>query len=211
MRSGRAKMQISPTQHDALVELLNIGFGRAGASLSTLTGQRVLLEVPHVAVHPLEQLNQKLSELVRDEVATVHQVFKGPVSGDALLMLDPTGAAVLKELLTDEPALPLDLDLSAREVLTEVGNVLLNACIGTFGNLLKVPISFSVPDVDVSQLHTILDRLIAEGHGLRYALVITSAFRLRDSEVTGYVVIILTVQSLTRLLISLEAWERSQG
>ena len=204
-------MQISPTQHDALVELLNIGFGRAGASLSKLTQQRVILEVPQVAVRPLDQLNPALSELMSDEVASVHQVFGGSVAGDALLILDPTAAAILKELLTDEPALPLDMDPSAREVLTEVGNVLLNACIGTFGNLLKVPMSFSVPEIDVSSLHHILDRLAAGGHGTRYALVITSAFRLRDSEVTGYVVIVMTVQSLTRLLIALETWERSQG
>ena len=107
-------MQISPSQHDALVELLNIGFGRAGASLSKLTGQRVLLEVPQVAVRPLDQLNEVLSGLVRDEVATVHQVFAGAVAGDALLMLDPTAASVLKELHTDEPALPLE---DAREAL----------------------------------------------------------------------------------------------
>lgn len=204
-------MQISASQHDALVELLNIGFGRAGASLSKLTGQRVLLEVPQVAVRPLDQLNQTLSSLIHDQVATVHQMFSGPVGGDALLMISPSAASVLKELLTDEPALPLELDLSAREVLAEIGNVLLNACIGTFGNLLNVPVSFSVPDVDVAHLHTVLDRLTRDGHGVRYALVITSAFRLRESEVTGYVVIVLTVQSLTRLLISLEAWERSQG
>jgi len=204
-------MQISATQHDALVELLNIGFGRAGASLSKLTGQRVLLEVPHVAIRPLDQLNATLEELVKDEVASVHQVFSGPVAGDALLMLDPAAAASLKQLLTDEPPLPLAVDASGREVLTEVGNVLLNACIGTFGNLLKVPVAFSVPEIDVASLHLVLQRLTAAGDALRYALVITSGFRLRESEVTGYVVIILTVQSLTRLLIALEAWEKNQG
>ena len=41
---------------------------------------------------------------------------------------------MLKELLTNEPALPLSIDASAREVITEVGNILLNACLGTFGN-----------------------------------------------------------------------------
>jgi chemotaxis protein CheC len=204
-------MQISPAQHDALVELLNIGFGRAGASLSQLTGQRVLLEVPSLAVRPLDQLNAALEELIKGDVASVHQVFTGPVAGDALLMIDPRGAARLKELLTDEPALPLELDTSAREVLTEVGNVLLNACIGTFGNLLKVPVSFSVPDIDVAGLQVVVDKLTEHDGGLRYAVVITSAFRLRKSEVTGYVVIVLTVQSLSRLLIALEAWERSQG
>jgi chemotaxis protein CheC len=204
-------MLISTAQNDALVELLNIGFGRAGASLSKLTGQRVLLEVPQVAVRPLDQLNATLGELVKNEVATVHQVFDGPVGGDALLMLDPMAAAVLTQLLTDAPSLPLPLDTSAREVLTEVANVLLNACIGTFGNLLRVPIAFSVPDIDVADLHVILDRLTSQSAGLRYALVITAAFRLRDSEVTGYVVIVLTVQSLTRLLIALEAWEKDQA
>ena len=118
----------------------------------------MLLEVPHVAIHPVEQLNELLGKVVEDEVASVHQVFSGPVAGDALLMLDPVAAAMLKELLTDEPALPLALDASAREVLTEVGNILLNACIGTFGNLLKVPMSFSVPDIDVASLKAV-DRL----------------------------------------------------
>lgn len=204
-------MQISPAQHDALVELLNIGFGRAGASLSQLTGQRVLLEVPSLAVRPLDQLNAALEALITGDVASVHQVFTGPVAGDAMLMIDPAGAARLKELLTDEPALPLELDGSAREVLTEVGNVLLNACLGTFGNLLKVPVSFSVPEIDVAGLQVVVDRLTEHGGGVRYAVVITSAFRLRMSEVTGYVVIVLTVQSLGRLLVALEAWERSQG
>ena len=41
-------MKLTAVQEDALIELLNIGFGRAAASLSQLTGHRVLLEVPHV-------------------------------------------------------------------------------------------------------------------------------------------------------------------
>jgi hypothetical protein len=34
---------------------------------------------------------------------------------------------------------------------------------------------------------------------------------LRDSAVTGYVVIVLTVQSLKRLLDALDRWQRIQG
>ncbi len=203
-------MELTSVQHDALVELLNIGFGRAGASLSSLTGHRVLLEVPHVAIHPVDQLNATLSGFMTGDVASVHQAFGGPVGGDAMLLLDPVAASTLKELLTNEPALPLALDTSAREVLTEVGNILLNACLGTFGNLLKLPVSFSVPDIDVASLRAVVDRLLGTGDSFRYALVVTAGFRLRDAEVTGYVVIVLTVQSLTRLLVAVEQWERAQ-
>jgi len=203
-------VQLNEAQRDALVELLNIGFGRAGASLSRLTGERVLLEVPEVAMCPVEQLNATLATFVREEVASVHQVFSGPVAGDALLILDPPAASALKQLLTGEPALPLELDASSREVLTEVGNILLNACIGTFGNILKVPLSFSVPDIDVTTLNRVVEKLMSHRDSLRFALVVTAGFRLRDSEVTGYVVIVLTVQSLTRLLVAVDSWERTQ-
>lgn len=204
-------MELNTVQHDALVELLNIGFGRAGASLSKLTQQRVLLDVPRVAIHPVTHLNHSLGKLVDERVASVHQVFSGPVAGDALLLLDPIAAATLTELLTDVPPLSMDLDPSAREVFTEVGNIVLNACIGTFGNMLGVPVSFSVPDVDVTTVNTVVDRMLDSGDALRYALVITAGFRLRDSAVTGYVVIVLTVLSLKRLLDALDRWQRLQG
>ena len=204
-------MELNTVQHDALVELLNIGFGRAGASLSKLTQQRVLLEVPQVAIHPITHLNHSLGKLVDERVASVHQVFSGPVAGDALLLLDPIAAATLTELLTDVPALSLDLDPSTREVFTEVGNIVLNACIGTFGNMLEVPVSFSVPDVDVTNITNVIDRMMETGNAFRYALVVTAGFRLRESAVTGYVVIVLTVQSLKRLLDALDRWQRMQG
>jgi chemotaxis protein CheC len=203
-------MQLNEVQHDALVELLNIGFGRAGASLSRLTGHRVLLEVPQVSIHPMDQLYGFLQEVVEDEVASVHQIFSGPVAGDALLILDPIAASALKELLTSEPALPLALDASTREVLTEVGNIVLNACLGTFGNLLKLQIGFSVPDINVATVKAVIDSLTSTQDGFRYALVVTAGFRLRDAEVTGYVVIVLSVQSLNRLLLAVDDWERRE-
>lgn len=200
-------MQLTEVQRDALVELLNIGFGRAGASLSKLTSQRVLLEVPHVAVHPIADLEQHLSAVIKDEVASVHQAFFGPVGGDALLILNHQAAGILKELLTDEPPLPLPLDASAREVLMEVGNILLNACLGTFGNLLNVQVSFSVPRLDLDTLDGVLQSLIVNREGMRYALLVHAGFKLRDAEVTGYLVIVLSVASLDRLLRAVEAWE----
>ena len=200
-------MELTQTQHDALIELLNIGFGRAAASLSELTGHRVLLEVPQVSVHAIDELNRALRLVLDDQVASVHQIFSGPVGGDALLILNHSAAGMLKELLTNEPPLPLPYDASAREVLTEVGNMLLNACLGTFGNILKVQVSFSVPHLNLDTLHEVMRSLLVNREGLRYAMVVHAGFKLRDAEVKGYLVIVLSVASLDRLIRAVEEWE----
>ena len=204
-------MDLTSVQQDALVELINIGFGRAAASLSKLTGHRVQLQVPEIAMCPIEQMATHLRPLLQnEEVASVHQIFSGPVEGDALLVLDQNSAAILKELLTNEPALPLEIDRSAREVLTEIGNILLNACLGTFGNLLKVQVSFSVPHLALETLEGIVGSIAVGRQGLRYALIVHAAFRLRDSSLTGYLVIVLGVASIERLIRALESWEEEQ-
>ena len=116
-------MDLTPVQQDALTELINIGFGRAAASLSKLTGHRVQLEVPEITMCPIEQMGTYLRPLVENEGASVHQIFSGPVEGDALLVLDQSSAAILKELLTNEPALPLEIDRSGlRSAIREVGD-----------------------------------------------------------------------------------------
>lgn len=204
-------MELTNVQRDALTELINIGFGRAAASLSRITGHRVLLEVPQVAIHPMGEVNAALSGLVQGDIATVHQVFSGPVAGDALLVLDAAGAALIKQLLTDEMPLPLAMDASGQEVVTEVGNILLNACLGMFGNLLRVQVSFSVPRLTLETLGLVLDSLIVDREELRYALVVHAAFRLRDNSLSGYLVIMLGVSSLDRLLQAVETWQGDEG
>lgn len=170
----------------------------------------MLLDVPQVTLHEVDEVGDALARVVQGHVASVHQIFTGPVAGDALLILDESGAAILKELLTNEPALPLSIDASAREVITEVGNILLNACLGTFGNLLKVRVSFSVPHLSIENVAAILESLLIAHQGIRYALVVHAGFRLRDTQVTGYMMIVLSVASLDRLIRAIEDWEHTQ-
>ena len=39
-------------------------------------------------MHPIAELDKALRPVLSDEVASVHQIFSGPVGGDALLLLD---------------------------------------------------------------------------------------------------------------------------
>jgi chemotaxis protein CheC len=151
-------------------------------------------------VYPIESIAQVMADLVQGEVATVHQTFRGPVAGDALLLLNQERALALTGLLIPDEVPPTRLDASAREVLTEVGNILLNACLGSLSNLLGLHITFSVPSVHLEALVLLMDSLLVAEQTVRYALVVRTNFRQRDNAVTGYVLLILSVSSLDRLL-----------
>jgi len=205
-------MEMNERQRDAISELINIAFARTGAALSELTGHRVMLNAPEVSVHPTAELPETLAKFIPGEIASIHQVFGGPVAGDALLLLNHDGAVHLTDLLTDGGGPPSSrLDESAREVLTEVGNILLNACLGMFGNLLDVRVSFSVPRLHMETLDDLLASLIPGNKEPQYALVIYTAFQIRDSSVKGFLVMVLSVASLDRLMHEVGAWEERQG
>ncbi len=197
-------MNLTSEQQDALTELINIAFSRTAAALSEMTGHRVLLDLPQVTLCPIAEVAARLGDFVQGEIATVHQIFSGPVSGDALLMLNYDGALMLSDLLTGGRVPSPRLDASDREVLTEVGNILLNACLGMFGNLLKVHVMFSVPRLHLAAIGALLGSLVIGEDELRHALVVYTNFRMRESAVTGYLVIVLGVASLDRLLAEVE-------
>jgi chemotaxis protein CheC len=197
-------MILNENQKDALSELINIAFSRTAASLSELTGNRIILEPPKVDIVPIDELQDRLLKEINGDVATVHQIFSGPVSGDALLLLDHQCAIKLASLVSGED---LEVDYmtpSLKEVLMEIGNILLNACWGMFGNLLQLHITFSVPKIYLESLNVILDTLIIAQQELTYALIAITQCKVRDSSIKGYLVIILGVSSLKRLLESLE-------
>jgi chemotaxis protein CheC len=203
-------MELTTLQRDALTELINIGYGRAAGALSELTGYRISLEVPRVSIHPIAEMARQLTRVISGEVASVNQMFNGPISGNALLLLDEHSAKMLSELLTDERSSTSGFDSSAREIITEVGNILLNALLGVFGNLLKVQVSFAVPRLRVESVQGVLESITIGSDELNYALLIHTRFQLRASNVTGYLVMILGITSLDRMLLELERWEKSQ-
>jgi chemotaxis protein CheC len=186
-----------PLDHDALTELFNIGLHRAAASLSELTGQRIEVELPRLWVCPIDETHLRLRELIEGELATVHQIFMGSVTGDAILVLEYEAASRLAALLTQgDVAADGRLDQSAREVLTEVGNVILSSCLSAFGDMLHVSVTFSVPRIHVESLEVMLRSLKVESDELHYTLLAATRFRLTEGEVGGYLLIAVGIASL---------------
>ena len=202
---------LTARQTDALTELINIAFGLTAAKLSEISGHRVAVSAPTIGIHPVHALVRELGPFVSGPAASVHQVFSGPISGDAILLLNYEGSVKLSNLLVEKHLRSERLDATTGEILTEVGNMLLSACLGVFGNLLQVHVTFSIPQLHLNSLEHFLTSISVKGDELRYAVVITSSFNILGQEVDGRLVIILGVSSLERLIQAVEGWESSQS
>ena len=201
-------MELTPRHRETLSELINIGYGRAAASLSQVTGQRIVLEAPKVDVYTIDRVKAALQDLLKGPIASVHQVFSGPVSGHALLLLSPETADVLTSLLMPPGARADHRARIRREALTEVGNIILQAAMGICGNLLKVHVAFSVPSLHLESIDDVLNSVVVNEVELQFALLVRTRFQLAKNEVSGYLAVILGVTSFSRLLEELDKWER---
>ena len=198
-------MDLTATQIDALGEVINIGAGRAANALSMLVSQRVQLEAPDVKIFPVTDLETVLAALTDQEIVNVHQIFRGKLSGDAMLLMDTDSASILVEMLSGREGHPHKLEATDRETLVETGNILLNAFMGSFGNLLKVHITFTVPHLQLEFLKDILNMLSVGNSYVEYALVVKIRFRLSRGNVSGYVIIVMGLQSIEAMFQAMRA------
>jgi len=202
-------VELTHRHREALAELINIGYARAGKSLSELTGERIVLNAPMVEIHSIDVVRVALNDLIKGEVASVHQIFSGPVAGHALLLVNNETADVLTSTLV--AGVPSNEQTAARrEALTEVGNILLQASMGLCGELLQVHVSFTVPRLEIETIDDMLNSVCVNNKELQFAVLVRTRFELQDSQVSGYIVVILGVTSFSRLLDELDRWEARQ-
>lgn len=197
-------------QADALAELINIAFGLSAAKLSEISGARVVIDPPIVGIHSMNDLATELGLLEAGDVAVVHQAFTGSISGDAMLFLDYEGAVRLSNAFVEEGLRSDRLNPTKEEIVTEIGNMLLGACLGVFGNLLEMRISFSVPRLHLESMASLLSSLSIAEDELRHAIVVSASFDIRSQGIVGQLATVMGASSLDRLMQGVRAWEGSQ-
>jgi chemotaxis protein CheC len=193
-------MNLNDIETDALAELFNVGLHRAAASLSEITGQKIYVDMPRLVVCLTADIEKQIPTLLGGDIATVHQVFGGAVAGDAVLLIEQDKAAMLAKLMTSGEAAPGGrLDQSAREVLVEIGNIVLGACLSGFGDMLQMPVSFSIPRIHIESLPNILRSLLVDSDEVQYAVIVATQFRMSELAADGFMIIAVGAKSLARI------------
>jgi len=140
-------MKLNDDQIDALTESINIGVGRAAGSLGQLVGERIELAVPQIRTCSLTELSEYLGSQQEKLDILVTQDFSGTANGRSLLGFSNASGAKLAQILGAGDGSLDELDLEYCSLLEEVGNIVLNAVLGSLANLMQTNLTYTVPEL----------------------------------------------------------------
>lgn len=198
---------LSEWQRDAITELLNIGMGQAAASLSQMVNEEIHLSVPSVEVLSRSDAAHKINGNPLKRIAAVRQHFQGPFWGDALLLFPQEKSLELVRVLLKEENIPLEtLTELERDALTEVGNIILNSCLSSLGDMLSHEVTSHLP---VFITGTAIEVLENEANSLLLddvVMFLRMDFALQSQDISGYVAFILEIPSIEQFKVRIDQY-----
>lgn len=186
---------LKPLEHDMLCEMFNLGVGRASASLSAMVKQEVILSVPIVEFRTREGMAEELGD--DQPICSVTQEMNGPFSAESVLLFPAeSGLKVVRNMLGSSLSDEMLAELQ-QEALSEIGNVVLNACIGSIAETMSENFKVGLPNFDISKPNELLQ--VNSSSEDDVVLLIRIFMTLSESEVTGYLAFLLGNVSLIEL------------
>lgn len=193
-------------EFDVLTEIGNIGAGNATTALSQLINTRIDMNVPRVKLLTFAELAQVIGG-EETLVAGILLTLEGDIQGSLLFILESDAARVLVQRLVGLTS-GLDSDTFTEieiSALQEIGNIITGAYLSAISSMTKLTISISVPSLALDMAGAILSVPAIEFGKLGdKALLIESRFKDLDvMDISGYFILIPTMESYTRILKSL--------
>jgi len=185
---------LSATEQDLLTELFNLGIGRAAQSLSILARQAVETTVPKVKLELTDQFCQKLR--TTPMYCSVSQEVRGPFNANSMLFFPVEGSYEIVHLMLNQDFSQETLTALHEDAITEIGNIIINTCIGTIANYLQTSFEVDLPQVMSGNI----DKLLYERNRHHDIIVNVSIdLTLKESDVHGFLLFIFGPLSLTKL------------
>jgi chemotaxis protein CheC len=195
--------EINEEAIDAIREIVNIGVGRAAGQLQEMTGSHIRLQIPSITIVPFNEITASGNTLISgDTLSAVLLDFKGTFSGISAVVFPPESAAALVMLLTGEHEKSPELDAMRIEALKEVGNIIINAVMGSIANVLSERLIYSIPTYYEGPIEN-LARLKRKNVHDECVLLARTNFLVEKLNVEGDILLILEIGSLDALVESI--------
>lgn len=190
-----------------LQEIMNIAFGNAAAELEQVINIYVVLSVPYVRVLRARDLPEYIKEQVGDcqSISIIEQDFWGEFTGNAILVFQAGAGRELAFMLNDDCGIfePGSTDRFESEILMEVGNILIGACVGKVAELLGDVVQYSPPKVLIeNHANDALPQNMFDPSCS--AIILKTSFLFNDKDIGGFLFLVTRHDSIGWLKMALK-------
>jgi len=193
--------QLNDMHLDVLKEIGNIGAGNAATSLSKMLDTTINMSVPRVRILDISDAATALGG-PENPVVGILTKFQGDIDGIMMFIISQTFAgAVLKSLLGVQQVSYHSLSELELSAISEIGNIMIAAYLGSISTLSQMKVKTSVPAVAVDMVGALLSVPAIEMSSVSDKVIfIEDDFLGSDSQITSNMMMVPDMESLGRLM-----------
>ena len=197
---------LNEDRRDALQEVANLAMGQAATRLARLLDTFIELSVPRVQVVEVSDAAAALRKMtgIQEAVSAVRQGFRSDIKGEALVICRSGSIDQLCALVNDPYPRSAYEKVSQQEVIFDVANVLIGACVSCILEQLGRTPVFSAPGL-LGESMSLEDVFQPGLLGWEVALLVEVNFALEDQSFRAHLVMLMAEESIVHMNDALDA------
>lgn len=195
-------MEFSELELDALAETFNLSLGEAAAMFSQMIREDIILSVPTVEILSQRELVNQLETGGNSRLCAIRQSFSSSsnFNTNTLLLFPEQGTLeIVRRMLGDSTPIEHITELE-QDTLAEIGNIIMNGCMGSLANLFNSRMTGSLPAVSVNAVNKVL----GDGEDGQMYLVARISMSLSSKNIYGFVLFIMDVNSVNSFMLEVK-------
>ena len=186
---------------DVLREIGNIGAGNAATSLSQMLNAEVNMSVPKVRILDISDAATALGGPENPVIGILTKI-SGEIDGLMMFIVGQSFAgAVLESLLGEKQVSYAALTAMQLSAISEIGNIMISAYLGSISTLSQMSIKSSVPAIAVDMVGALLSVPAIEMRTVSDKIIfIQEDFLSSADDITSNMMLIPSMESLDRLM-----------
>jgi chemotaxis protein CheY-P-specific phosphatase CheC len=181
---------------DVYQELANVSMGQAGDMLSRALGVFVTLPVPNVNLLEVSELQMALGLADDDQATAISQGFMARgIVGEAILLINDVSMESLAQLMDYSGDITDDIE---REMVMDIGNILIGSFLRTFGKQLNLDFSQGHPNI-LGEHIRVNQLMHLRGNKKSRILAIEINYGIENTSISCYQLMLFTDDSIATL------------
>lgn len=187
---------------EVLKEVINIGVGKGAEVLNTMVQSHISLEVPEVKIFGSDEYSRFQEHFSETDYSIITLPFNGELNGFSKLIMSSEHAAKLVDAFIGKHGASIEMDSLRVDILSEIGNIITNAVMGTLSNMLSLELGYIVPSYEMGRKDIIIPKeIIANASAILYA---QTHFKIEEFETKGNFAIFFTLKSFESLVTKIQ-------